>query len=102
MCQACSTAYGAAAVTQQAEQWELTLHRLYEEANKAWKDVIFSHLLKYDSELANFLNSVEDTLKNKLIENWGYVQNLMEATNCSPQTALSLVLQTLHWLPSIP
>ena len=22
--------------------------------------------------------------------------------NCSPQTSLSLVLQTLHWLPSIP
>ena len=26
----------------------------------------------------------------------------MEAANCSPQTGLSLVLQILHWLPSIP
>ena len=26
----------------------------------------------------------------------------MEATNCYPQTGLSLALQTLHWLPSIP
>ena len=94
-CQARSTAYGVATATQQAEQWELTLHRLHEEANKAWKDandVIFSHLLKYDSELANFLNSAEDTLKNKRDEIWGCIQRLVEATNCSPQTGLSLAL----------
>ena len=96
-CQACSTAYGVAAATQQAEQWELTL--LCEAANKAWKDandVIFSHLLKYDSELANFLNSADDTLKNKCDEIWGCIQSLMEAMNCFPQASLSLVLQTLH------
>ena len=77
--QAHSTAYGVAAATQQAEQQELTLCRLHEEAIKAWKDandIIFSHLLKYDSEL--------------------------EAMNCSPQTGLSMALQTLHWLPNIP
>ena len=104
-CQAHSAAYGVATATQQAEQWELTLPRLCKEANKAWKDandVIFSHLLKYDSELANFLNCVEDTLKNKCDEIWGHIQSFVEATNCSPQTSLSLVLQTLHWLPSIP
>ena len=81
-CQACSTA----TATQQPEQWELTL--LCEEANKAWKD--------------NFLNSAEDTLKNKCDEIWGCIQSLMEATNCFPQASLSLVLQTLHWLPRIP
>ena len=94
-CQAHSTAYGVAASTQQAEPWELTLHRLCEEANKAWKganDVIFSHLLKYDSELANFLNSAEEALRNKCDEIWGCVQSLVEATNCSPQTGLSLAL----------
>ena len=90
-CQAHSTAYGVARATQQAEQRELTLHRLHEEANKAWKDandVIFSHLLKYDSQLANFLNSAEDTFKNKCIEIWGCIQSLVEAMNCSPQTGL--------------
>ena len=37
-CQACSAAYGVATATQQAEQQELILQRLCEEANKAWKD----------------------------------------------------------------
>ena len=95
-CQAHSTAYGVATATQQAEQWESTLHGLCEEANKAWKDandVIFSHLLKYYCELATFLNSAEDTLKNKHDEIWGHFQSLMEATNCLPQTGLSLALQ---------
>ena len=102
--QAHSTAYGVAVAIQQAEQQELTLYGLCEEANKAWKDtndVIFSHLLKYDSELANFLNSAKDALKNKHDEIWGHVQSLVEATNCSPQMGLSLVLQILHWLLSI-
>ena len=104
-CQTHSASYGVAAATQQAEHWELTLHGLPKEAKKVWKDandVIFSHLLKYDSELANFLNSAEDTLKNKCNEIWGHVQILVESMNCSFQTGLSLALQTLHWLLSIP
>ena len=102
--QACSIAYGVATATQQAKQWELTLCGLREEANKAWKGTnnVFSHLLKYDSELANFLNSAEDTLKDKYDEIWRCIKSLVEAMNCSPQTGLSLVLQILHWLPSIP
>ena len=104
-CQACSTAYGVATATQQAEQRESTLQGLCKEANKAWKDdndIIFSHLLKYDSELANFLNSAEDTLRNKRDEIWRCVHSLTKTTNCSPQTGLSLALQILHWLSSIP
>ena len=67
-CQACSAAYGVAAATQQANEQELTLCGLCKEAKKSWKganNIIFSHLLKYDSELANFLNSAKDALKNK-------------------------------------
>ena len=97
--QAHSAAYGVATATQQAEQQESTLCRLCEEANKAWKDtndVIFSHLLKYDSELATFLDSAEDILKNKCDEIWRRIQSLVETTNCSPQTSLSLVLEILH------
>ena len=104
-CLICSAAYAVAATTQQAEEWESTLHRLRDEANKVWKDandVIFSHLLKYDSELANFLNSAEDALRNKCNEIWRCIYSLAQVTNCSPQASLTLVLQTLNWLPSIP
>ena len=104
-CLVCSTAYAVAATTQQAEEWESTLHRLPEEANKVWKDandIIFSHLLKYDSELANFFNSAEDNVRNKRDEIWRHVHSLAEAANCSPHAGLSLALQTLNWLPSIP
>ena len=66
-----SAAYAVAATTQQVKEWESTLHRLCDKANKVWKDandVIFSHLLKYNSELADFLNSAEDALRNKCDE----------------------------------
>ena len=63
---------------------------------------MFSHLLKYESELADFLNSAEDALRNKHDEIWRHIYSLVEAANCSPQASLSLVLQTLNWLPSIP
>ena len=100
-----STAYTVATITQQAEEWESTLHGLCIRANKGWKDtndVIFSHLLKYHTNLADFLNSTKEALKNKCDEIWRHIYSLMEAENCSPQTGLSLVLQTLNWLSSIP
>ena len=103
-CSVCSPAYAVATTTQQAKEWESTLHRLCKEANKVWKvanDVIFSHLLKYGSKLANFLNSAEDALRNKCDEVWRYVYSLTEAAHCSPQAGLSLALQTLNWLHSI-
>ena len=100
-----NTAYAVAATTQQAKEWESTLRGLHNEANKVWKDVndiIFSHLLKYDSQLANFLNSAQDALRNKCNEIWRHVYSLKEAANCSPQAGLTLALQTLSWLLSIP
>ena len=100
-----STTCGVATTIQKAEEQESTLHGLHEEANKAWKDtsdIIFSHLLKYDSELATFLTSAEDTLRNKCEEIWRHVHNLAETANFSPQAGLSLALQVLNWLPNIP
>ena len=100
-----SAAYGVTTTTQKAEEWESTLRGLHEEANKAWKDandIIFSHLLKYNSELATFLTSAEDTLRNKCEEIWRCVHSLAETANFSPQIGLSLVLQVLNWLPNIP
>ena len=94
-----SAAYAVAATIQQAEEWESTLCRLSNKANKMWKDandVIFSHLLKYNSELADFLNFAEDALRNKHNEIWRHVYSLAEAANCSSQAGLSLVLQTLN------
>ena len=78
---ACSTAYGVATTIQKAKEWESTLFGLCKEANKAWKDandIIFSHLLKYDSEVATFITSTEDTLRNKHEEIWKYVHSLAD------------------------
>ena len=83
-----NAAYAVATTTQQAKEWESTLHTLHDEANKAWKDandVMFSHLLKYDSELADFLNFAEEALRNKHNKIWRCVYSLMEAANCSPR-----------------
>ena len=66
--QAHSTAYRLATATQAVPERELTLHGLYEAANKVWKDVndvLFSHLLQYNVELASFISSAEDALRNK-------------------------------------
>ena len=81
--------------TQPVEQRELTLHRLCEAANKAWKDAndaMFSHLLKYNVELAFFISSAEDTLQGKCEDIWWCVHNLLGVTNCSPLTCLLLSL----------
>ena len=100
-----STADAVSTTTQQTEEQESTLHGLCDEANKVWKDtndIIFSHLLKYNSKLANFLNSADDALRNKRDEIWRCIYSLMKAANCSLQAGSSLVLQTLNWLLSIP
>ena len=63
-CFICSAAYAVATTIQQAKEQESTLCRLCDEANKAWKDandVIFSHLLKYNSKLADFLRMLSGT-----------------------------------------
>ena len=67
-CQAHSTAYGLATATQSVPERELTLRGLCKVANKAWKDannVLFSHLLQYNVELASFISFTEDALRNK-------------------------------------
>ena len=67
-CQAHSAAYGLATATQSVPERELTLRRLREAANKAWKDtndILFSHLLQYNTELASFISSAKDALRNK-------------------------------------
>ena len=82
----------------------MTLHGLQDAANKVWKDAndtVFSHLLRYDEELATFISSAEDALKNKEEAIWQCIHSLLGVTNCSPLICLFLSLQILQWLPSI-
>ena len=96
--QAHSIAYRLATATQSVPERELTLRGLHEAANKAWKDandVLFSHLLQYNVELASFISSTKDALGNKREDIWQCIHNLLGATNCSPLTCLSMLLQIL-------
>ena len=86
-CEAHSATYGVATTFQNAEEWESTLFGLHAEANKAWKetnDVIFSHLLRYDSQLVAFILSAKATLWDKCEEIWRCVHSLVETANLSP------------------
>ena len=63
-----STTFGVATATQTDKGHESSMCRLCTEANQAWKDtneVIFSHLLKYDTQLAAFISATEGTLQAK-------------------------------------
>ena len=104
-CVAHSTTYGVAMAIQNAEEWESTLGGLHTKANKGWRDandVIFSHLLRYDSQLVGFITSAEGTLQDKCDRIWRHVHSLTETANISPQTSLVLALQILDSLPTIP
>ena len=100
--QAHGATYGLATATQPVDQKELTLHRLCEAANKVFRDTndtMFSHLLRYNAELAIFISTAKDAIKSKQEEIWQCI--LLGVTNFSPLTCLSLSLQILQWLPSI-
>ena len=104
-CMVCSTTFGIASMTQPDEELESSLHRLHTEANKAWKDandIIFSHLLQYDSQLMVFISMAEDALQAKRDEIWRHITSLTDTANITPYSGLTLVLQTLDQLPSIP
>ena len=83
----------------------MALHGIQEATNKAWKDAndtIFLYLLRYDEELSAFISSAEDVLKSKGEDIWQCIHSLLGMTNCSPLNCLSLLLQIIQWLPSIP
>ena len=81
------------------------MRRLHAEANQAWKDaneVIFLHLLKYDTQLAAFISAAEGTLQAKHDEIWRHIHSLMDTANIPHRICLPLALQTLDQLPAIP
>ena len=104
-CMARSTAFGVATATQTDEKDESSMHRLHAKANQAWKEtneVIFSHLLKYDTQLAAFISTTESTFQAKRVEIWRCIHNLADTANIPHRICLPLALQTLDQLPAIP
>ena len=100
-----SATYGIATATQTDEEQESSMCRLCFEANQAWKDaneVIFSHLLKYDTQLVAFISAAQGTLQAKCDEIWRCVHSLADTTNIPHRICLPLALQTLDQLPAIP
>ena len=104
-CMTCSATFGVATATQTNQEHESSLCRLCTKANQAWKDaneVFFSHLLKYDSQMAAFISAAEGTLQVKHDEIWRCVHSLMDTANIPHRICLPLALQTLDQLPAIP
>ena len=104
-CMAHSTAFGIATATQTDKECESSMHRLHTRANQAWKDaneVIFSHLLKYDTQLAASISTAEGNLQAKGDEIWTHVHSLVDTANIPHRVCLPLALQTLDQLPAIP
>ena len=64
--------------------------------------MVFDHQLRYDSELASFINSTEKTLQAKGDEVWECMQSLTNAAGMLQDTCLCLALQVLELLPTIP
>ena len=78
-------AHNAAFSTDTANQMDKdckkSLCQLHTEADQAWKDtndVIFSHQLRYDSQLVAFISTAEGTLQAKWDENWRCVHSLAD------------------------
>ena len=104
-CIAHSATFGVATATQTDLECESSLCRLHAEANQAWKDaneVIFSHLLRYDSQLVAFISAAEGTLQAKCDEVWRCIHSLTDTATISHRICLPLALQTLDQLPAIP
>ena len=77
----------------------------FHEANQAWKDmndVIFSHQLKYDAQLVVFIITAEGTLQAKWDEIWSHIHSIMEVAGLPSKACLSLALQILDKLPTLP
>ena len=100
-----SAAFGIATATQTDEECESSMCRLCTKANQAWKDVnevIFSHLLKYDTQLVLFISAAEGTLQAKCDEIWRCIHSLADTANIPHWICLPLAHQILDQLPAIP
>ena len=83
---------------------EETLQQLCAETDKAWKDtinVMFNNQLQYDAQLAAFISNAKRTLQ-KWDEVWGCIHRLADVAGVPHEACLSLALQVLKKLPTIP
>ena len=92
-------AHSAAFITITATQmdWEcqLSMCQFHAEADQAWKDtnnIIFSHQLRYDSQLATLISTAEVTLQAKWDEIWRHIHDLMDMAGLSQDACLTLAL----------
>ena len=80
-------------------------HQLTTEADQAWKDtndVLLSHQLRYDAELADFITETEKTLWVKCTDIWGRITCIAKTAHLSLETGLYLTLHIAGSLLTIP
>ena len=79
--------------------------RLTTEADQVWKDtndVLLSHQLRYDAELAEFITETERTLQAKCTEIWGRITCIAEMAHLTPEAGLHLTLHVVGRFLTIP
>ena len=100
-----NAAFSAITANQPDADCEEFLHQFCMEADQSWKDtndVIFSHQLKCDAQLVAFIITAEGTLQAKQVEIWSCIHSITEAAGLSNKACLSLALQILEKLPTLP
>ena len=104
-CMACIAAFSAITANESDVDCKKFLHQSCAEANQAWKDmndVIFSHQLEYDAQLAAFITTVEGTFQAKWDEIWSCIHSITEVAGLPYKACLTLALQILDKLPTLP
>ena len=102
---ACNAAFNAITANQPNGDHKKFLCQFCAEDNQAWKDtndIIFSHQLKYDAQLVAFITTAEGTLQAKWDEIWSHVHSIMEVAGIANKACLTLALQILDKLPTLP
>ena len=87
-----NAAFSAIAANKPDEDRKKFLCQFCAETDQAWKDtndVIFSHQLKYDAQLAAFITTAEGTLQAKQDEIWNHIHSIAEADGLPNKACLT-------------
>ena len=99
-----NAAYSTITPSKTEQECQQSLHQFHTEADQTWKDtndMIFSHKLRYDSQLATFISTTEKTLKAKCDEIWRCIHTLVDVAGLSYDACLTLALWLLDKLATI-
>ena len=99
-CMAHNAAFSTIAANQLDRDCKKFLHQFHAVADQAWKDtndVIFSHQLRYDAQLV-----AEGTLQAKGDKIQSHIHSIAEAVGLPNKACLTLALQILDKLPTLP